>query len=83
MGPMLEIYIERGCTTCLHAVQLADQIQSEMPRVSVKLIDLANPGAFRPDSIFAVPTYLINGKTFSLGNPAPEDLVRELQGHMS
>jgi hypothetical protein len=36
-------------------------------------------GEDRPDEVFAVPTYLLNGRTIYLGNPTCEDLRQTLR----
>ncbi len=47
------------------------------PQVAIELIDIAaGPG---PETIFAVPTYVLNGRVVSLGNPYRHDLQRLLQ----
>lgn len=44
----------------------------------MSVIDIPTPGAAVPDDIFVVPTYKLNDRVFSLGNPTQERLHREL-----
>lgn len=49
--------------------------------VKVEMLDTAVTPL--PENVFAVPTYLLNGRVISLGNPTREELcdklLRELQ----
>jgi alkyl hydroperoxide reductase subunit AhpF len=82
MATELEIYIEKGCFNCDQAVRIAGLVRDELPAVSVRVIDLAEPGVNRPQGVFAVPTYILNGKRLSLGNPDERDLLRSIQAAM-
>jgi hypothetical protein len=42
--------------------------------VKVEVIDLDRAEVKQPDEIFATPTYVLNGRVVSLGNPRPEKL---------
>jgi hypothetical protein len=61
------------------AVSLADEAAARYPDVVVRLIDLDELGGNPPpDPVVAVPTYLLNGRVVSLGNPYPEELFARL-----
>ena len=75
----LEIYVESDCSNCDVALDIARLVREEVPKVDVSVVDLSNPSITRPDSVFAVPTYLVNGETRSLGNPDGQKLVAELR----
>ena len=75
----LDIYVESDCSNCDIAHDIAQLVQREVPKVEVSVIDLSDSSVRRPDSVFAVPTYLVNGKTRSLGNPDGQELVDELK----
>lgn len=78
MNVRLEIFIEPECVNCDRAIQLASIVQRKLPQVQVDLIDITRPGVHPPQAVFAVPTYLINGKTHSLGNPDEQRLLGAL-----
>jgi hypothetical protein len=82
MATELDIYVERGCFNCDHAERIAGLVRDQLPAVSVRVIDLADPGVNRPQGVFAVPTYLLNGERFSLGNPDERDLLDRIQAVM-
>jgi hypothetical protein len=46
--------------------------------VNVEVIDLDAEDGRNPDEVFSVPTYVLNGKIISLGNPSPVELDQRL-----
>lgn len=75
----LDIYVTPECFGCERARQIASEIRMwQMPGVEVRLMDLSNPETVRPDSVFAVPTYLLNDRVISLGNPELDWLCQQL-----
>ncbi len=83
MKANLEIYIQKDCLNCDEAEHLAEVVQARLPEVRVSLIDLARPDVVRPEGVFAVPTYVLNGQTYSLGNPDQGELIAQLQDLLS
>ncbi len=71
----LDIYIDDCCETCDHARKIARQVRERMPQVEVNLIELRGE---KPESVFAVPTYLLDGATLFLGNPSEAELFERL-----
>ena len=78
--PRLEVYVSRECLNCAEAVRLAEDTADRFPSVEVQVIDLGGELENRllPDTVVAVPTYLLDGRVISLGNPYPEDLFARL-----
>lgn len=75
----LDIYVMQECFGCDMARQLASKIRAcALPDVEVRVIDLSDPATVQPESVFAVPTYLLNGRVLSLGNPELDWLYRQL-----
>ena len=72
----LDIYIDDYCETCDHARKIAEQVRERMPQVEVNLIELTID---KPESVFAVPTYLLDGATLFLGNPSEAELFERLE----
>ena len=69
-GRVLDIYVAPACAGCETARRLAVALRAlALPDVEVRLIDLSEPGVVRPPAVFAVPTYLLDGRVLSLGNP--------------
>jgi hypothetical protein len=80
MARRLEIFVLPDCLGCETAVHLAHQVGAlNMDRVEVRIIDLSVPGAVKPATVFAVPTYLLDGELLSLGNPDERWLLDQLE----
>ena len=74
----LENYITNECTNCGEARLIAEQARA-IADLEVKVIDLEAPGQSVPPQVVAVPTYLLNGRIVSLGNPKREEFLGELR----
>ena len=77
-APRLDVYVSTECLNCVEAVTLAEEAAARYPSVSVRVIDLDLDGNPPPDLVVAVPTYVLNGRVISLGNPYPEELFARL-----
>jgi hypothetical protein len=74
----VEIYVTGHCYVCEYTYEVAEMIREEYPEVALHLIDLMDPTQVVPPEVFATPTYLLNGKIWSLGNPSVEDVRAKL-----
>ena len=72
----LQVYISTDCWTCEESERIAADVAAQFPDVHVQLVDI-HAGEM-PECVFAVPTYLINGRIVSLGNPTREALYQKL-----
>lgn len=64
----LEIYIANHCTGCQEALRIAEQARA-VPDLEVAVIDVDRATDPIPSKVVAVPTYLLDGRVVSLGNP--------------
>ncbi len=78
----LEIYVEAGCSPCERARRLAQELEEEYPEISVGVIDI-DQAAGSESEVFAVPTYVLDGRIVSLGNPRPDDLRGRIEALLS
>ena len=77
---VLEIFVLPGCIACGTAIDLAERLRAtHLPGVLIHLIDVSRPGTIRPAAVFAVPTYVLDGRVVSLGNPDPVWLSSQLR----
>lgn len=76
LKPMLVIYVAGHCANCLYAYTVAKAVQQDFPAVDIRIVDLEATHEAIPEAVFATPTYLLNGRVWSLGNPSPQK-VRE------
>lgn len=74
----LQVYVQPGCPQCERATELAQEIDGDYEQLAVEVIDMATAPAHH-DDVFAVPTFILNGKVISLGNPGRNDLRREIE----
>ena len=72
----LEVYIAETCWSCDEARQIVADIRPEFPGLAIELRDIADER--RPNTVFATPTYVLNGRTIFLGNPTREQLRQKL-----
>jgi hypothetical protein len=70
---ILEVYVAAHCTPCDYALEVAAYIQRDYPHVNVRIIDIEQVETL-PESVFATPIYLLNGRVWSLGNPSAEKI---------
>ncbi len=74
MRPILTLYIEQGCLSCGDSIEVAERAQDTFPHIDVHVIDLGVSSDVRPDRVFAVPTFMLDGEVVSLGTPSWERL---------
>ncbi len=80
---VLEVYVTATCRGCARARELVAWLAAlDLPHVEVRLVHLDQPGATRPPTVFAVPTYLLNGRVLSLGNPDEHWLMARLSANV-
>ena len=74
----LEIYLADHCENCQEAARLA-VLAASVPGVEVCMVNLDDPAANVPPTVVAAPTYILDGRIISLGNPYPNELLRLLR----
>lgn len=70
----LVIYVAEHCMNCAYAYEVADRIRHDYPQVTLQIVDVSQPDAVVPEAVFATPTYLLNGRVWSLGNPSSDKI---------
>jgi alkyl hydroperoxide reductase subunit AhpF len=82
MRPELEIFIEATCPMSEEAHRLAVRVRQRVPEIRVSIIDISSTQATIPAHVFAVPAFVLNGATISLGNPSEGQLMEKLKSVM-
>ena len=83
MSPSLKVYVSENCWGCVEARKIVDELRVEFPGVCVDIVERNESGEDNwPESIIATPTYELDGKVVSLGNPYREDLHKLLAAAM-
>ena len=72
----LDVYISETCWSCDEAKQIVAEMRPLFPSIAIELRDISDER--RPSSVFATPTYVLNGSTIFLGNPTREQLQEKL-----
>lgn len=72
----LQIYISDDCWSCEESLRIAEETRARFEHVDVVLLDLMSEQ--RPEVVFAAPTYVLDGRVISLGNPSRERLWQQL-----
>lgn len=73
----LDVYISPDCWSCQETPRIVADVSALLPDILIKIIDVESM-AEPPEAVFAVPTYLVNGRVVSLGNPTPEELLQKI-----
>lgn len=55
------------------------EITRRFPQLLTEIINLDEPDSDKPDYVFAVPTYALDGKVISLGNPYREQMFARIK----
>ena len=72
----LQVYISDDCWTCEETRRIVADIRPQFPQIQVELLSLNE--VKRPPTVFAVPTYVLNGRVIFLGNPIRDELRSKL-----
>lgn len=77
--PLLQVYVAPGCAGCRIALTIVEALRHARPDQRVDVIDISDdPAMPLPDGVVGTPTYLLNGRVISLGNPKLTDLLTKL-----
>ncbi len=79
----LDVFVSAHCWQCPESRDIAQEMEKEFVPLGVRVIDLDEPDAQKPVSVFAVPTFLLNGKVVSIGTPSRDALRLQIQDALS
>ena len=66
--------MDEDCLGCRRSLELADHVRSRFPDVDVHVFNTGEPGGVYAHLVLASPTFILNGRKMSLGNPSPAQL---------
>ncbi len=75
MSTKLKIFIAEDCPNCVEARNIAARIEQNYPEFPIEVIDIGDKQATVPEAVFATPTFMLDERIVSLGNPAFEEVV--------
>lgn len=70
----LEVYVDDECLACSRSRSVASEVRVAHPDLEVVVLPPHDDGAQHGHLVAAVPTYILDGRVISLGNPRFEDL---------
>ena len=76
MKPTLKIFIAENCPGCDEAHSIMAHIEQNHPELAVEIINITITQTIVPEAVFATPTFMLNDRIVSLGNPSPEQIAR-------
>ncbi len=76
-GVTLQVFVKQGCDTCERARKIAGQVDAAFPHLAVEVVDIDAAGPGRED-VFAVPTFVLEDRVLSLGNPQESQLQEQI-----
>ena len=76
--PRLQVYIADHCWTCEETARIVAGAARRYPEIAFEVLNLDE--VEQPENVFAVPTYVLDGRVIFLGNPTPAELERRLGG---
>jgi alanine dehydrogenase len=80
MTSRLKIFVAEDCPGCVEARAIATHIEQTYPNLYVEIIDINNDPTAVPEKVFATPTYILDDRVVSLGNPGLEDITHWANG---
>ncbi len=78
----LQVFVQTDCDICSRARQLAKHADEQFPNLEVDIVDMNETEPDR-DDVFAVPTFVLEGRVLSLGNPQESELHDEVASLLS
>ncbi len=75
----LSLYVTSDCFSCKESVSIISEVAMRFPGLITEVVYLDEAGASKPDQVFAVPTYLMDGNILFMGNPYLETMVSSIQ----
>lgn len=66
---VLRVYVSGRCSLTEHVTLVTAVVRRELSCVMVEIVDVDTTQESLPDVVFSVPTYTLNGRVVSLGNP--------------
>ncbi len=75
--PRLDVVVAGHCLACASARRMARAVMESFPDLDVRILDVDVDAI--PAAVVATPTYLLDGRVISLGNPRREELWARLR----
>ena len=80
---VLRVFVSSTCPLTKRVAEVTAEIQRRLPSLHIEIVDIDMALEPLPDVVFSVPTYVLNGRVVSRGNPDANfvDELRALLNH--
>lgn len=78
MQSQLQVFFDSNCSTATFTQELITSVRILRPELSIEVVDINKSEVRKPDSVYAIPAYLLNSKMIFLGNPTRKALIERL-----
>ena len=78
MDKHLQVYFDSACITSKATLELIASVRNQPLGLSIEVVDLFDPDNQVPKTVFALPTFILNGAPIILGNPTLQNLIDRL-----
>lgn len=72
----LKVYVSDDCWSCEETHRIVAAVRPQFPDITFTLLNTGDTPL--PEAIFAVPSYVLNGRIIYLGNPTRTELCAKL-----
>jgi hypothetical protein len=72
----LQVYISDDCWSCEETERIVADVAPKFPGIQIEVLNTGEN--VMPESVFAVPTYVLNWRVIFLGNPTRDELCAKL-----
>lgn len=81
-GQTLRVYVAPDCVSCRTVLRIVDAVRQARPEQVVEVVDLSRLPMDEPlpPGVIGTPTYLLDDRVISLGNPELPELLARLDG---
>ncbi len=83
MKPVLKVFVAEHCPGCNEARTVVTRIERDYPDITVEIVDINDSQVVIPEAVFATPTFMLNNRIVSLGNPHPDQIARWVEEAMA
>ncbi len=73
----LKVFVAEDCPGCNEALNVAARVEQNYSNlIDIEIIDITDAQAVLPEAVFATPTFMLDNRIVSLGNPSPKEVAR-------
>ena len=78
--PPVLVLVSDGCLACERVPTVLDEVRQRIPSARITVVDITAEGVPQGVPFVGTPTYIIEDRIVSVGNPESNDLVALIEG---